>query len=69
MADIITLKVEGMSCNHCKMAVEKAVQKVAGVQSVEAIPSENIVKITTDDSGNLATIKEAIMDEGYTVVD
>ena len=69
MADIITLKVAGMSCNHCKMAVEKAVQKVAGVQSVEAIPSENLVKITTDGSGNLATIKEAITDEGYTVVD
>ncbi len=69
MADSITLKVTGMSCNHCKMAVEKAVQKVAGVQSVEAIPSENLVKITTDGSGNLATIKEAITDEGYTVVD
>ena len=68
MSDTITLKVEGMSCNHCKMAVEKAVQKVAGVQSVEATPSENLVKITTDGSSNLAAIKEAIMDEGYTVV-
>lgn len=69
MIETITLKVEGMSCNHCKMAVEKAVQKVAGVQSVEATPSEKSVKITTDGSSNLAAIKEAITDEGYTVVD
>ncbi|AQS59119.1 cation transporter [Desulforamulus ferrireducens] len=69
MAETITLKVEGMSCNHCKMAVEKAVQKLAGVQSVEATPSENLVKITTDGSSDLAAIKEAITEEGYTVVD
>lgn len=27
----VSLRVEGMSCNHCKMAVEKALRGVAGV--------------------------------------
>ncbi len=68
MADTITLKVEGMSCNHCKMAVEKAVKKVPGVQGVDATPAENSVKITHDGSSNLEAIKQAIMNEGYVVV-
>lgn len=27
------IKIEGMSCQHCKMAVEKALSKVPGVKS------------------------------------
>jgi copper chaperone CopZ len=33
--EIIELKVEGMSCGHCKSAVEKAVSALAGVIKVE----------------------------------
>ncbi|HEY8910840.1 MAG TPA: cation transporter [Desulfosporosinus sp.] len=29
-------KVDGMTCNHCKMRVEKALKAVSGVESVEA---------------------------------
>ena len=29
----VTLKVEGMSCNHCKEAVEGALKKLPGVKS------------------------------------
>lgn len=29
------LKVQGMSCNHCKMAVEKAVKNLPGVSAAE----------------------------------
>jgi copper chaperone len=27
------IKIDGMSCNHCKMAVEKALTKISGVKS------------------------------------
>lgn len=27
------IKIDGMSCNHCKQAVEKALSKVPGVKS------------------------------------
>jgi len=30
-----TLKIEGMSCNHCVMAVTKALSAVAGVSGVD----------------------------------
>ncbi len=32
---VTTYKVEGMSCNHCKANVERAIRKVAGVEAVE----------------------------------
>ena len=31
----ITITVKGMNCNHCKSNVEAAIQKIAGVESVE----------------------------------
>ena len=37
--------VEGMSCNHCKMSVEKNLQKIEGITSVTADPAQNIVII------------------------
>ena len=30
-----TLKIDGMSCNHCKASAEKAIRSVAGVENVE----------------------------------
>lgn len=69
MSNTLTLQVQGMSCGHCKMSVEKAVKKLPGVQSVEATPAENRVQITHDGTGSLEAIKEAIMNEGYVVVD
>ena len=29
-----TYKIEGMTCNHCRMSAEKAIKSVAGVTSV-----------------------------------
>ena len=31
----LTITVKGMNCNHCKSNVEAAIQKLAGVDSVE----------------------------------
>ena len=69
MSNTIKLQVRGMSCGHCKAAVEKAVKKLSGVQTVEATPAENQVVVTHAGSTDLKTVKEAITDEGYTVVD
>ncbi|GAB6157432.1 copper chaperone CopZ [Desulfotomaculum varum] len=69
MAETVILKVEGMSCQHCKRAVENAVQKIPGILAVEAVPEEKTVKITHDGSNPLAAVKEAITEEGYQVVE
>lgn len=63
------LLVEGMSCGHCKNAVEKAVRALAGVASAEVNLAEKTLTVEFDtDKVTLDKIKEAVDEEGYTVV-
>jgi len=61
-----TFKVEGMSCHHCEMAVERAVKGIAGVENVQVDLINKEVKVT----GFAAReqIADAIREAGYEVV-
>lgn len=63
-----TLDVQGMSCGHCKSAVEGALKKLDGVSEAEANVDSGKVNISFDEAKvTLASIKEAIEDQGYDV--
>ncbi len=63
-----TLNVEGMHCEHCVHAVKSSVSALAGVSEVEVSLSENQVTVGYDPAKtDLARIKTAIEDEGYSV--
>lgn len=63
-----TLTVEGMSCGHCKNAVEKAVKAIAGVQSAEVDLAAKTLTVDFDEAlTTLDTIVEVVDDAGYTV--
>ncbi|HHY59745.1 MAG TPA: heavy-metal-associated domain-containing protein [Clostridia bacterium] len=65
----LVLSVKGMSCHHCKMAVEKALLKLPGVSQAEADVSAGTVTVSFDAAKtSLADIKKAITEEGYEVV-
>lgn len=58
----ITYTVPGMSCGHCKAAVEGEVGQVAGVDSVVADPDTKLVVVRgaeLDDGALRAAIDEA----------
>lgn len=60
----LNLTVNGMSCNHCKMTVEKAVAAVKGV--VSAVVDLQARKVTIEHNGaDIAEIKKAIDNAGY----
>jgi copper chaperone len=62
----ITLKVNGMSCNHCVMSVEKALKEIGANGSVDLASKQ--VTVEYDDAAiSLETIKEAIEEQGYDV--
>ncbi len=61
-----TLKVEGMSCHHCEMAVEKAVKGIAGVENVQVDLIKKEVMVTG--SADREQIARAIKEAGYEVV-
>lgn len=62
--NITELKVEGMTCNHCKASVEKALKNVAGVENAEVNLQEGKAKVY----GNapLDQLVAAVQEEGYT---
>jgi copper chaperone len=63
-----TLKVEGMSCQHCTAAVTRALSALAGVQHVEVSLEKKAAEIRYDESLlSEADLAAAIAGEGYTV--
>ncbi|EPD71072.1 copper ion binding protein [Corynebacterium pyruviciproducens ATCC BAA-1742] len=62
-----TYSVEGMTCGHCKMAVEKEVGAIEGVTSVEAnVEAKNVT--VTGDNVSVDDVAAAVEEAGYTLV-
>ncbi|MBU6081258.1 copper chaperone CopZ [Allobacillus halotolerans] len=63
-----TLNVQGMTCGHCKMSVENALNNLEGVQTAEVNLDAGNVAVTYDEAKvNQEAMKEAIEDQGYDV--
>jgi copper chaperone len=60
-----TLDVPGISCDHCKHAIESAVSTVDGVRHVTVDVASRTVTV---DGGDDAAVVAAIDDAGYEVV-
>ena len=62
------IKVDGMSCNHCKMAVEAAVKKITGVAAAEVSLAEKTLQVEYDnEKADMAMIRQAVEDAGFEV--
>jgi len=60
--------VEGMSCNHCKMAVEKEVRGLPGMLSAEVDLAAKMLKVEYDgEKTNPDAIRMAVEEAGFTV--
>lgn len=62
----VNIKIEGMSCNHCVMAVKKEIQKLDVAELEVKIGEANIKFDETKVSES--EIKQAINEAGYTVL-
>jgi copper chaperone len=63
-----TLQVQGMTCNHCKMAVTNALQQLEGVNRVEVHLEKGTVDVDFDETKvSIAQLKEAVEEQGYDV--
>jgi len=59
------IKVEGMSCNHCKMAVEKALQNITSVSKAEVDLEKGEVHVEYEPDINVEELKKAVRNAGY----
>lgn len=63
-----TLTVDGMTCHHCEMTVEKAVMEVEGVKSAKADHSRKTVEVQYKSELNIDLVKEKVEKAGYRFV-
>ncbi|HYA15036.1 MAG TPA: cation transporter [Syntrophales bacterium] len=63
-----TIKIKGMSCNHCVMAVTKALSKIEGIKDVTVDLKKREATFDEVKPVDMAIIKEQIRKAGYEVV-
>jgi copper chaperone len=63
----VTLKVTGMSCDHCVRAVAQALRNTAGVRNASVDLKAGRASVDYDENQtNPRVLAGAVMDEGYT---
>ncbi|PWI56875.1 heavy-metal-associated domain-containing protein [Sulfoacidibacillus thermotolerans] len=61
----MTVKVLGMTCDHCKRAVEQALQALPGVSKAQANVAAGLATIEFTKQLSEEAVKVAIEDAGY----
>ena len=62
-----TVKIEGMMCGHCEMAVKKALEAVDGVESADVSHEKGTAVVTLSKEVSNDVLKKAVEDKDYTV--
>jgi copper chaperone CopZ len=62
------ISIEGMTCNHCKANVEKALKSVAGVSEVNVSLFLKQAELEIAETTDLTKLEIAVIDAGYKVV-
>ena len=64
-----TLKIQGMTCNHCVMRVAKALKAVPGVQDAQVDLQKGEASVTFDEAkATQEKMSIAVVEAGYKVV-
>lgn len=62
-----TVKIKGMSCNHCVMAVTRALEKIEGVKNVKVNLKNAEATFDEVKPVDMKIVKERIRKAGYDV--
>jgi copper chaperone len=62
-----TIKIKGMSCNHCVMAVTKTLEKIDGVKNVKVDLQKGEATFDEAKQVDIEIVKERIRKAGYDV--
>ena len=63
-----TIRVKGMTCQHCVMSVKKALSKLEGIQHVDVDLQQAEVRFDNTTGVASTLVKKAIEEAGYEVV-
>jgi len=62
-----TVKIKGMACNHCVMAVIKALREIDGVKDVEVDLKKGEATFNSTTSVHMDMVRTQIKKAGYDV--
>ena len=62
-----TIYVDGMTCGHCKMKVEEALNKLGEIKSAEVDLIEGSVDLELESEIEESLLKNSLLDAGYTM--
>lgn len=60
-----TVKIKGMSCNHCVMAVTKALNEIAGVSDVQVDLARGEATFESQGTVDMQEVTKKIEQAGY----
>ena len=63
-----TIKIQGMSCDHCVKAVTRALDSIEGIRGVEVSLADGTASFEETLPVDPGTIREVIEKAGYDVV-
>jgi copper chaperone len=63
-----TVKIKGMSCQHCAMAVTRALEEIEGVRDVTVDVDKGEAKFQEEKPVDMNVVEENIKQAGYRVV-
>jgi len=62
-----TIKIKGMTCNHCVMAVTRTLEKIDGVKNVKVDLTKAEATFDEVNPVDMEVVKERIRKAGYDV--
>jgi copper chaperone len=66
--ETLVLKISGMTCNHCKMKVEKALRTLDGVESVQVDLNTGQATVSFDSAKLRAEdLRTVVSEAGYEI--
>ena len=63
-----TMTIDGMMCTHCEGRVKKTLEAIPGVQSAQVSHTAGTAVVTVENVSD-ETLKAAVTDQGYAVID
>ena len=63
------IKIQGMSCQHCVMSVTKALSAIPGITNLKVALAEGEATFENTKNIPLPTLRKAVEDAGYKVVE
>ena len=61
-------QVTGMTCGHCEMSVREEVGEIPGVQGVEVSHETGVLRVSSEQDVDEASVLAAVTEAGYSAV-